>query len=85
MFALPTCYAHCDIDAADPALFEQPPPTIPIETSPARTQGNSWEFTTAVEPKVAESVSRALTRQYGGDPGGWSATKMSEDSRKPEP
>jgi hypothetical protein len=74
MFALPTPYAHCDIDAADPDAFK-PPPTILISTSPGRHQG-IWEFATTVEPKVAEAVSRALTRRYGGDPGGWSATKM---------
>ena len=74
MFALPTCYSHVDIDAADPAAFD-PPPTLLVETSPKRYQG-IWEFTNTVEPRIAESVSRALTRTYGGDAGGWSATKM---------
>ena len=74
MYALPTPFAHCDIDLGDPAAFE-PPPTILTETSPGRYQG-IWEFVDAVEPKVAESVSRALTRRYGGDPGGWSITKF---------
>ena len=74
VYALPTPYAHCDIDAADPSLF-QPPPTLLTETSPGRYQG-IWEFVDAVAATRAEAVSRHLTRQYGGDPGGWSATKM---------
>jgi hypothetical protein len=74
MYALPTPYAHCDIDAADPALFK-PPPTLLTTTSPGRYQG-IWEFATTVEAVKAEAVSRTLTREYGGDPGGWSSTKM---------
>jgi RepB DNA-primase from phage plasmid len=74
MYALPTCYAHCDIDGGDPATFE-PAPTILVETSPRRTQG-IWEFGTAVSSTQAEAVSRALTRTYGGDRGGWSITKF---------
>jgi hypothetical protein len=73
-YAYETCYAHVDIDAADPSLF-QPPPTLLTETSPGRTQA-IWEFSQAVEPAQAESVSRHLTRTYGGDAGGWSITKM---------
>ena len=74
MFAYETCYAHVDIDGADPAAFE-PPPMLLVETSPGHTQG-VWEFATMVEPKVAESVSRHLTRTYGGDANGWSITKF---------
>lgn len=72
MYALRTPYAHCDIDLGDPAAFD-PPPTILVETSPKRFQG-IWEFVDAVEPRVAEAVSRALAQN--GDPGGWSITKM---------
>jgi len=72
MYAHETCYAHVDIDAADPSLF-QPPPTILVSTSPNRWQG-VWEFANAVEPKVAENLSRSLAAN--GDKGGWSITKM---------
>jgi RepB DNA-primase from phage plasmid len=74
MFALPTPFAHVDIDLGDPTAF-RPPPTILVETSPGRFQG-IWEFSEMAEPKVAEAVSRHLTRTYGGDPGGWSITKF---------
>ena len=72
VFALPTPYAHCDIDAADPAAFD-PLPTLLTETSPGRFQG-IWEFSKTVEPTQAEAVSRALAQN--GDRGGWSVTKM---------
>jgi RepB DNA-primase N-terminal domain len=74
LHALPTPFAHCDIDGGDPASFV-PSPSILTETSPGRWQG-IWEFVDAVEPTQAERVSRHLTRAYGGDPGGWSITKM---------
>jgi RepB DNA-primase from phage plasmid len=74
MYAYETPFAHVDIDTGDPTVFD-PPPTILTETSPSRFQG-IWEFATAVEATKAEAVSRHLTRTYGGDPGGWSATKM---------
>jgi hypothetical protein len=72
MYACETPFAHVDIDAADPAAFD-PPPTILVETSPSRFQA-VWEHATAVEPKVAESLSRALS--LNGDKGGWSITKF---------
>ncbi|MGB3489831.1 MAG: DNA-primase RepB domain-containing protein [Xanthobacteraceae bacterium] len=73
-FALPTKFAWCDIDSADPRRFN-PPPTTLIETSPGRYQG-LWRFMTSIEPDYAEAVSRHLTNTYDGDRGGWSITKM---------
>jgi RepB DNA-primase from phage plasmid len=72
MYAHETPFAHVDIDGGDPASFV-PSPSILTETSPGRYQG-IWEFATMVEPKVAESLSRALGAN--GDRGGWSITKM---------
>jgi hypothetical protein len=73
-FALPTPYAWCDIDEADPLQFE-PQPTILIRTSQGRYQG-IWQFEMPLDAKKAEQYSRQLAYQWGGDRGGWSVTKM---------
>jgi hypothetical protein len=73
-FALPTPYAWCDIDEADPLQFE-PQPTILIRTSRGRYQG-IWQFEKPLDPKSAEQYSRELAYEWGGDRGGWSITKM---------
>ena len=72
--AHPTPYAWCDIDAADPAAF-RPQPSILTETSPGRYQGLWWHDKKR-EPQYAEAVSKHLAYAHGGDPGGWSITKM---------
>jgi hypothetical protein len=73
-FALPSRYAHCDIDAADPAGYD-PQPNILWETSPGRFQG-IWMWREAAIGKVAEQFSRNIVYKQGGDQGGWSITKM---------
>lgn len=72
--ALPTPFAWCDIDGGDPYKFD-PRPTILVETSPGRYQG-IWELDRAIEPKEAEALSKGLTYRFGGDPNGWSITKL---------
>jgi RepB DNA-primase from phage plasmid len=73
-FALPTPYAWCDIDNADPLEFE-PQPSMLVRTSPTRYQG-LWQFKKALDPKLAQQYSRQLAYEWGGDRGGWSVTKM---------
>lgn len=73
-YALPSRYAWCDVDDADPAGYD-PAPNILWETSPGRHQG-LWLWRSTVEPGVAEAYSRGLWQRCGGDKGGWSITKM---------
>jgi len=73
-YALPSRYAHCDIDQADPAGYD-PQPNILWQTSPGRFQG-IWIWGEAAEGRIAEQYSRNIVYQQGGDQGGWSITKM---------
>ena len=73
-YALPTPYAWCDIDEADPLEFE-PQPTTLVRTSRGRYQG-IWQFKKCFDPRDAERYSRELAYEWGGDRGGWSITKM---------
>jgi len=72
--ALPSRYAWCDIDNADPAGYD-PSPNILWETSPGRFQG-IWIWRESAEGKIAEQYSRNIVYKDGGDQGGWSITKM---------
>lgn len=72
--ALPSRYAHCDIDKADPAGYD-PQPNILWETSPGRFQG-IWIWNERAEGRIAEQYSKAIVYKQGGDKGGWSITKM---------
>ena len=72
--ALGTPYAWCDIDEADPSRFVSRPGVL-WESSPGRYQG-LWPFNKRLRPKRAESVSKYLTYEFGGDPNGWSVTKV---------
>lgn len=72
--ALPSRYAWCDIDNADPAGYD-PQPNILWETSPGRSQG-LWIWHKAAEGRIAEQYSRNIVYKDGGDQGGWSITKM---------
>lgn len=72
--ALPTCYAWCDIDDADPDAYD-PQPNILWQTSPDRFQG-IWKWRDDLPGHVAEQVSRNIWAKDGGDKGGWSVTKM---------
>lgn len=73
-YALPSRYAHCDIDQADPDGYD-PAPNILWETSPGRFQG-IWKWDSAATAVEAERYSRAIVTKDGGDRGGWSITKM---------
>lgn len=72
--ALPSRYAWCDIDNADPAGYD-PQPNIMWETSSGRFQG-IWIWRDSAEGKIAERYSRTIVYKDGGDQGGWSITKM---------
>lgn len=71
--AMPTRYAWCDIDDADPAAYD-PLPSIMWETSPDRFQG-LWMWPTYSPGDVAEKISRNIFVKNGGD-NGWTVTKM---------
>lgn len=73
-FALPSHYAHCDIDDADPTGYD-PLPNILWETSPGRFQG-IWIWSEAAEGRIAQQYSKAIVYKQGGDRNGWSITKM---------
>lgn len=73
-YALPSRYAHCDIDLADPDGYD-PQPNMLWETSPGRFQG-LWKWRAVAEAEQAERYSRAIVTKDGGDKGGWSTTKM---------
>lgn len=72
--ALPSRYAWCDIDDADPAGYD-PEPNILWETSPGRFQG-LWLWRKSADGHIAEQYSRNIWVKDGGDKGGWSITKM---------
>ncbi len=72
--ALPSRYAWCDIDGANPEGYT-PNPNILWETSPGHHQG-LWIWRKAVRPEVAAQCSKLLVYEYGGDRNGWSITKM---------
>ena len=72
--ALPSRYAWCDIDDADPAGYD-PEPNILWETSPGRFQG-IWLWRKAADGHIAEQYSKNIWVKDGGDKGGWSITKM---------
>ncbi|WP_197412556.1 DNA-primase RepB domain-containing protein [Novosphingobium sp. Fuku2-ISO-50] len=72
--ALPSPYAWCDIDDADPRGYD-PAPNILWRTSPGRLQG-IWIWDQAQPGAVAEIHSRNIVYKDGGDKGGWSITKM---------
>ena len=72
--ALPSRYAWCDIDGADPAGYD-PQPNILWETSPGRFQG-LWLWRKPADGHIAEQYSRNIWAKDGGDKGGWSITKM---------
>lgn len=73
-YGLPSRYAHCDIDDADPSGYD-PQPNILWETSPARFQG-IWIWNEPAEGRIAERYSKAIVYKQGGDRNGWSITKM---------
>ena len=72
--ALPSRCAWCDIDDADPDVYD-PQPNILWETSPGRFQG-LWLWRDPAPGEIAEQVSRNIWAKDGGDKGGWSVTKM---------
>lgn len=72
--ALPSSYAWCDIDDADPAGYD-PAPNILWETSPSRFQG-LWLWRKSADGLIAEQYSKNIWVKDGGDKGGWSITKM---------
>lgn len=74
VFALPSRYAHCDIDDADPDRYN-PQPNILWRTSPGRHQG-IWIWQDKAAGAIAEQYSRNIVYKYGGDLNGWSVTKM---------
>ena len=63
-----------DIDEADPYRFA-PPPCVLWESSPGRYQG-LWVFDRQLSPRRAERLSKYLAYEFGGDPNGWSVTKV---------
>lgn len=71
---MPSRYAWCDIDDADPDAYD-PQPNILWETSPDRFQG-IWMWRDVSPGDIAEQVSRNIWAKDGGDKGGWSVTKM---------
>ena len=73
-YALKTPYAWCDIDDAEPQKFK-PAPNITWETSPGRFQG-LWIFDEVLARLRAQSISKFLAYQFGGDRNGWSVTKF---------
>lgn len=73
-YALPSRYAHCDIDHADPDRYD-PQPNLLWETSPGRFQG-IWKWRKVTDAVDGERYSRAIVTKDGGDKGGWSTTKM---------
>ncbi|WP_301751148.1 DNA-primase RepB domain-containing protein [uncultured Erythrobacter sp.] len=73
-FALPTKYAHCDIDDADPNGYS-PKANILWRTSPGRHQG-IWIWNDTAPGLIAEQYSKNLVYRCGGDLGGWSVTKL---------
>jgi len=73
-FALPSRYAWCDIDDANPDGYD-PQPSILWETSPGHFQG-IWIWDANFSGEVAQGYSRSIVYKDGGDKNGWSITKM---------
>lgn len=73
-FARDTRYAICDVDSADPFIFE-PHPSVIWETSPGNSQ-STWKWDKKLTPLEAEEHSRALTYRHGGDKNGWPVNKL---------
>lgn len=72
--AVPSRFAWCDIDDADPDAYD-PQPNILWETSPSRFQA-IWIWQDELPANVAQQMSRNIWAKDGGDKGGWSITKM---------
>lgn len=68
-----TPYAWCDIDEADPEMFN-PPPAILWETSPGRFQG-IWIFNKTLRPAIAQQISKYFAYEFDGDRNGHTVTK----------
>lgn len=66
-------YAWCDIDDGKPQDFN-PRPSIVWETSKSRYQG-LWIFSKNLSPSRAESISKHLAYEFGGDRNCWTVTK----------
>ncbi|WP_321447322.1 DNA-primase RepB domain-containing protein [uncultured Cohaesibacter sp.] len=73
-YARDTRYAWCDVDDANPKIFE-PHPSIIWETSLGRSQA-IWIWDSKHKPADAEAHSRALTYRHDGDKNGWSVNKL---------
>ena len=73
-YVAPTRLAWCDIDEADPHVFE-PAPSIIWETSPGRYQG-LWFWDEPHDSIEAQEISKALTYNHGGDKGGHAPNKL---------
>jgi hypothetical protein len=72
--ALPTRYAWCDIDNADPRGYD-PAPNILWQTSPGRFQA-IWIWDKKQPGQLAAASSRGIVYKDGGDKGGWAVTKL---------
>ncbi len=72
--AMPTRYAWCDIDAADPDAYE-PSPNILWETSPSRFQA-IWKWREYSPGDIAQQISRNILAKDGGDKTGWPVNKL---------
>ena len=69
--------AWADLDSCKPENMLIPP-TIVVETSPQRYQGY-WVFDEAVEPAVAEDISRRIAyyhAEQGADKSGWDLSQL---------
>jgi hypothetical protein len=71
--ALPSRYAWCDIDGADPHGYD-PRPNILWRTSPGHFQG-IWIWDRTYPSEIAEQYSHNIVDKDGGDANGWSITK----------
>lgn len=69
--------AWADLDSCPPDLMLVPPSVV-IESSPGRYQA-LWVFEQAVDPEVAEQISKNIAYHHvpdGADSGGWDLTQM---------
>jgi hypothetical protein len=71
--ALPSRYAWCDIDGADPHGYD-PRPNILWRTSPGHFQG-IWVWDQTHPGEIAQQYSHNIVDKDGGDPNGWTITK----------
>lgn len=69
-----TMLAWCDVDDADPYAFK-PHPSVIWETSADRYQA-LWLWDKKYSAKKAETYSRWLTYNHGGDKNGWPCNKL---------